>query len=495
MSSPLLAALRESPLSPIEKAAHALSRFGYGPRPGEVLRLADRGDAAIAELIEARLSPPPRPTPPGDRFAILELPPEKLTKAFPEHQPGEMFDISAVGAPREILEGLILSRLDRAIQGPSERQLAELLGELWFDHFNVDWKKGAAKWLVADYERNAIWPHLFGRFRELLGAVAHHPAMLFYLDNWLSTKDGFEPKNPGKQGAKAPRGLNENYARELLELHTLGVDGGYTQADVIAVARAFTGWTIDHPRKGGLPMFRARAHDQGEKTILGVPFPSGHGEDEGERVLDLLAKHQATAGHLARFLCQRFVSDAPSPELVARVAGLYLKTDGDLRSLYFSIASAPELWSRPAFRAKVKTPYVAVVSAVRASGVALDPGERAIGKRLEPMGQLPYSCQPPTGYPDLAAAWVNPGSLVARIRFALDLVGNRIPGATMDSTPWAQVAGQGSSAERLDRLAAAVLGLRLEESTSRAILGEAKDDDDPGRLLGLILGSPDFQRR
>ena len=274
----------------------------------------------------------------------------------------------------------------------SERQLSEVMDDFWFNHFNVYVQKGQVREYLTEYEHGVIRPRVLGNFRDLLGAVAHSPAMLFYLDNFQSATPNQSAKvamTPELQrrlqdprltaaqrqqmlqrmqqaNSQAPRGLNENYARELMELHTLGVDGGYTQQDVQQVARALTGWTIDQPRTGGAFIFRPAMHDFGEKTILGVHFPAGHGEDEGEKVLDLLAMHPQTAHHIAYQLSQRFVADEPPASLVDRAAKTFLSTKGDIREVVRMIITSPEFFSVDAYRAKVKTPLEFVVSAVRA---------------------------------------------------------------------------------------------------------------------------------
>jgi len=342
-------------------------------------------------------------------------------------------------------------KLLRAIY--SERQLQETLTDFWFNHFNVDARKGPARYMLTEYEREAIRPHVLGTFRDLLGATAKSPAMLFYLDNWMSASGtdlgpesrrgpspGSEPPRavPGRVGPrmmsrpprmpaqgrkKAPNGLNENYGRELMELHTLGVDGGYTQKDVTEVARAFTGWTIDRPRQGGSFTFNPRIHDPGEKIVLGHRIKAGGGMSDGEQVLDILAAHPATSRFIATKLVRRFVSDTPPPPLVDRAAARFRDTKGDLREVMRTILTSPEFLSAAAYREKAKTPFEFLVSAVRALGTDVTDAAPFV-RTMQQLGMPLYQCQPPTGYKDTADAWVNTGALVARMNVALRLANN-----------------------------------------------------------------------
>jgi uncharacterized protein (DUF1800 family) len=315
----------------------------------------------------------------------------------------------AIRRGRQVITELTEAKLLRAVYSP--RQLEEVLVDFWFNHFNVFARKAQTEVYIGAYEREAIRPHVLGRFRDLLGATARSPAMLVYLDNWQS----------GRNGA-----INENYARELLELHTLGVDGGYTQDDIVAVARAFTGWTVRRPQAGGFHFARA-IHDRGEKTVLGHTIRAGGGVQDGERVLDIVSRHPSTARHIAFKLAQRFVSDTPPSALVERAARRFHDTDGDLREVVRVIITSPEFFAPEAHRAKVKTPFEFVVSALRATGAEVSSG-MAVARALIQMGMPLFLCQPPTGYDDTAEAWVSSGSLVNRINFALDLSKNRLRG-------------------------------------------------------------------
>jgi uncharacterized protein (DUF1800 family) len=470
-----------------QRAMHALSRFAFGPRPGDVVRVAKMGTAA---WLKEQLAPG------GDPIVeakIAKLPSAKLSVAelLDEYPPKKKTD-PGDGTPRELGRELATAKIVRAVE--SSRQLEEVLVDFWFNHFNVDERKGAVKWMVGPYERDAIRAHVFGTFRELLGATAKHPAMLFYLDNWLSTAQ------PNKASKKA-RGLNENYARELLELHTLGVDGGYAQNDVREVARAFTGWTIEKPRLQGTFVFRPALHDRAEKTILGTKFEPA-GVNEGDAVLDLLAKQPKTARFIATALARRFVSDDPPTSLIDRVSKAFLDSNGDLRTTYEALFYAPETWSDAARKSKVKDPFETVVSAIRAVGGTVALGD--VGKKngvqplvatLDAMGEPLYRCQPPTGFPEKASAWTSTGALVTRIRFAIGLTEDRFQAITFDRDTLAK--GEGAL---VDRVAHAILHEDLAPATRTAIEKEleAMPDDDERRLsraIALVLGSPDFQRQ
>ena len=375
--------------------------------------------------------------------------------------------------PQRITAELQASRIMRAVY--SERQLQEVMVDFWTNHFNVFAGKGADRWLLISYDRDTIRPNTFGKFEDLLVATAESPAMLFYLDNFQSVSPA-APQGGGQglrqllnnnpqararleqmraqrqaQGQQPPqpqrvkRGINENYARELMELHTLGVDGGYTQKDVQEVARCFTGWTIIAPRGGaglmngamaereGSFYFNPRQHDNGEKMVLGHKIPAGGGMSDGLMVLDILAHHPATAKFIATKLCRKFVMDNPTPELVARVAAAFTKSDGDIRETLKAIFTSPEFNAPENFRAKTKTPFELAVSSIRALGGDTNGGP-AIHQWIARMGEPLYQYQPPTGYPDTAEHWVNTGALLERINFALALAANRIPGTRVDLT-------------------------------------------------------------
>ncbi len=521
-------ALPASTLSEDQRIIHVLNRLGYGPRPGDLERVKQIG---LAAYVDRQLDPGRIP---DDRleasmqaFPALTMSVPELLRSYPEPDPkllakaqsGEMSqqEIRQMAPlerrPARIAVELQAAKLTRAVL--SERQLQEVMVDFWFNHFNVDARKGAVKWMIADYEQTAIRPRALGKFRDLLLATAQHPAMLFYLDNWMSTKADLVVRAGPQRGRQM--GLNENYAREIMELHTLGVDGGYTQKDVIDVARAFTGWSIDRPREHGTSVFRLAAHDQGEKHILGHVLPPGGGEQDGVRVIEILSRHPSTARFIATKLARRFVSDDPPPALVARAAKTFRDTDGDIRKVMVTLISSPEFFSREAYRAKIKTPLEIVASSVRALDGELAPpaaagapppgGGFALAQQVGKLGEPLYQQQPPTGYPDVAEAWVNTGALLNRMNFALGLTANRVPGVRVDL---ARAVGS-ADRRRPERVLDVLLGSVLQgEATpeTRSVLAAQLDnpeipratmDDrtntDVEKLAALVLGSPEFQRR
>jgi uncharacterized protein (DUF1800 family) len=405
-------------------------------------------DAPNQQVLAALLTPGEirslRTGTPQERLAALEAMPhdkqDEVIGALPQGMRQGLFAIAptdlrrrieltagpAQVVARDLQEGKIL----RAVY--SNRQLDEVLVDFWFNHFNVFLDKGADHYLTTEYERDAIRPHVLGKFRDLLEATAKSPAMLFYLDNWESvgpsTPDAF-PRGPNAQR----RGLNENYGRELLELHTLGVDGGYTQKDVTEVARCFTGWSIDRPQMGGGFRFAPRQHDLGEKIVLGVRIPEGGGEKDGEKVLDIVARHPSTAHFISKKLAQRFVADDPPAALVERMAQTFLKTDGDLRAVMQTMLESREFWSVGAYRSKMKSPLEVVVSAVRSSGGNVD-FANALVNQVAQLGEPLYRKIEPTGYSNSSREWMNTAGLMARMNFAVQLSGNKVPGVTVDGT-------------------------------------------------------------
>jgi uncharacterized protein (DUF1800 family) len=428
--------------------------------------------------------------------------------------------------PQRIVAELSMAKVTRAIY--SERQLQQVMNDFWFNHFNIFAGKGDDRWLITSYEREVIQPHSSGKFRDLLTATAKSPAMLFYLDNYLSAdpraaqraaterayrqqvrRGGFggqRPANPQQNAQKKERGLNENYGRELMELHTLGVDGGYTQKDVTEVARCFTGWTIDKPRQSATFKFDEWLHDPDPKVVMGKKIHAG-GMKDGEQVIELLAHHPNTAKFISTKLARRFVSDNPPPALVARMAQSFQSSDGDISVVMKTMIWSPEFWSRETYRAKIKTPYELVVSAARAMGTDVDtpmPLVQWIGRIGEPL----YQCQPPTGYADKAEAWVNTGALLNRLNYSLALAGNKMRGARTDV---ASLMGLDSSTDpkaALDRAVQVFLGGQvgpttvetLEKQLENPQVLQAKLDDprkqvDLGVVAGLVLGAPEFQRR
>jgi uncharacterized protein (DUF1800 family) len=414
--------------------------------------------------------------------------------------------------PQMLLQELQAQKVIRAVY--SERQLQEVMTDFWYNHFNVFWGKGADRWMTTDYEMNAIRPNTLGKFKDLLLATAKSPAMLFYLDNFQSMspdaqlpgRRGLNRRNQGpfggnlrnrqpednremdrddqkdeqksaQQNGRRPqpgnnpfnrkRGINENYAREIMELHTLGVDGGYTQKDVQEVARAFTGWTIQQPRQNGRFIFREFMHDKGEKVVLGQKIDAG-GMKDGEMVVEILARHPNTAKFISTKLVRRFVSDNPPQSLVDRVAGVYMKTDGDISQMLRAIFASEEFYSKEAYRAKIKSPFELAVSAVRAMG-GETVGGMQVSQFIARMGQPLYLYQPPTGYPDRAEQWVNTGSLLERLNFGLALSANRVRGTTVDMKRVAPGIESAKSEQVMERAIAVLLNGEVSQQT-RAVL-------------------------
>jgi len=426
----LLATMAAAPSGAPDQVVHTLNRITFGTTAADLDRVRSIGvdryieqqlhperiaDAAMRERLHGLTTLTMSSREVADRFEQPLLEARRQRKdAGDEATPAQR--MAQADANRVLLE-LSEQKILRAVY--SERQLEEVLTDFWFNHFNVDARKGPARFLLTEYEREAIRPHVLGKFRDLLGATAHSPAMLFYLDNWMSV----DPEAPAlgrraQSAAQAPRrGLNENYARELMELHTLGVDGGYTQKDVTEVARAFTGWSIDRPREGGEFRFAPRLHDAGAKTVLGHLIKAGGGESDGEQVLDILARHPSTARFIATKLVRKFVADQPPTSLVDRAAARFRDTNGDLREVVKTILFSKEFRSADALNAKAKTPFEFLVSALRAAGTDIRDA-RLYVRTMQELGMPLYQCQPPTGYADTAEAWINTGALVARMNVA-----------------------------------------------------------------------------
>ena len=377
---------------------------------------------------------------------------------------------------------LVDSRMYRALY--SNRQLEEVLVDFWLNHFNVFNGKGPARMLLTSYERDAIRPHVFGKFRDMLMATARHPAMLFYLDNWQSQAPREDvPATPAN--ARRP-GLNENYGRELMELHTLGVDGGYTQADVVAVARAFTGWTIYDPNRIAEFQFNPAFHDRKEKIVLGQTIPAGGGEQDGVQVIDILARHPSTAKFISKKLAQRFVADVPPQSLVDRMAATFAATAGDLRAVVETMLTSKEFLSEGAWQAKLKTPLEMVLSAVRVLGADVtDP--MALSQRIADLGQPLYGKAEPTGYSTASDAWSNSAGFLGRINFAGALAAGQIDGIKVDLS---QFPGKGEAVARR------LLGAAISPETLKLLENGAEGTLlSPASVAAVVLASPDFQRR
>ncbi len=499
------AATAEAPaLSSPEMIEHVLSRTTFGSRAVDRERVAAIGIAAYLEeqlhpegiddgALEQRLA----------GFEALRQAPSALVQELNAQRQARKRNALLEDAPpppdgmdaapavrmtstkREAIAQLAQAKLLRAVS--SRRQLQEVMADFWFNHFNVFAGKAFEAALVPDYENRVIRANALGTFPELLRATARSPAMLVYLDNWRSAAP--------RPRALRQRGLNENYARELLELHTLGVDGGYTQHDIVEVARCFTGWTLADARSDPHFVFRPGMHDFGTKTVLGHVIPAGGGERDGEEVLRILAAHPSTARFISTKLARRFVSDDPPEELVEKVAATYLHTHGDIRSMLRTLFDSPEFWSRRALRAKVRSPLELVAAALRSLDATIDdalPLARAVARIGEPL----YLAQPPTGYPDRAETWLSSGALLARIDFGLQLANGKLPGTQLDLAPLAAASPQ----EALEKATARLGSADLSERTRAYILDELrKSPRQPelmaARAVGLLLGAPELQRR
>jgi uncharacterized protein (DUF1800 family) len=457
-----------------DKAKHVLNRLAFGPRPGDVARVQSMG---IRQYIEQQLHPEQiNDSAVDDRLSQLpsiRMKTNELMARYPEpQQVAQRAGIQKPKAddknaqanrnqlqtymmqnglqrPQQLLQELQSQKIIRGVY--SERQLQEVMTDFWFNHFNVYWNKGQDKWFTTDYEMNAIRPNAMGKFKDLLMATAKSPAMLFYLDNHLSTVPNSAPalqaaararlRNPAaplppniaaEEANQAKNrkkdGINENYGRELMELHTLGVDGGYTQKDVQEVARALTGWTIDRPRQDAHFVFRLMMHDRGEKVVLGNKIRAGGGIEDGEKVIDILAHHPSTARFISTKLVRYFVSDNPPDSLVDKVAATFMKTDGDIREMLRTIFYSDEFMSPDAYGQKTKSAFEYVVSSIRAMNGDTN-GSPRMAQLLTKMGQPLYRFVAPTGFPDRADYWLTDGTLVERINFAVNLTANKLPDA------------------------------------------------------------------
>ena len=570
-------ALPITQLTADQAALHALNRLGYGPRPGDVERIRQMGlekwvdqqlhperidDAALDQRLEQYPTLNESSTklldefpPPGQavkregvtKDEYKDKMEQKRQDALVQMLPtgNENFDrandqLAKIQGPNRIVAELSMSKIDRAVY--SQRQLEAVMEDFWFNHFNVFANKGADKWFVTAYVRDTIRPHAMGKFPDLLVATAKSPAMLFYLDNWMSADPAafkrmqaemqarrqryqgiftsaqppppgtFPAKSPGLGGNGAPpkkkedRGLNENYGREVMELHTVGVDAGYTQQDVIAMAETLTGWTVHEPRKDPEFFFDDRIHAEGKKVVMGHTFNYG-GEKDGEEALKFLANHPSTARFISTELARHFVSDNPPESLINRMAKNYESTGGDIRSVLKTMIYSPEFWSKDAYRAKVKTPFELVASTARALGADV-PVSLPLVQWVGRMGEPLFLCQPPTGYSDKSETWVNTGALLNRLNFALTFAGDKMAGTSVDLKT---LLGQPSSSDpnaALEQSIEIFLAGDIADSTKKTLESRLNDPqilqarlDDPvkqvneGLIAGLVLGAPEFQRR
>ncbi len=503
---------------PEQQARYVLDRLAYGPRPGDLDRVLAMG---AEQYIDEQLAPERIAESPELRQRLDALATTRLSEAalFRDYGPPAR---RAAGADEEarkrveqaahgVAEEAQKARLLRAIYSPA--QLQEVMTDFWYNHFNVFREKGIEGQIwVGAYERDAIRPYALGHFRDLLGATAKHPAMLYYLDNWQSSV----PRQDRNGDIKG--GLNENYAREVMELHTLGVDGGYTQKDVTELARILTGWTyLPRDLEAGTAqpfVFDPRRHDFGDKRFLGQRFSGaqGDGEEEGERALDLLARSPATATHIGYQLAQYFVADEPPPELVQRLARRFRETNGDIREVLRTLFHSREFWDAATGDGKFKTPYRYVVSAVRASGVDVINFKPLLGA-LHQFGMPLYGCQTPDGYKNTQSAWLNPDAMVYRLNFANALGNGNLPLYQEPPTPAAMggdmlvsmpaiIPATAAAAGPAPPLAPPVKPPPPDPMVLQATLGspfslrttEALAQAPPRLRAGMILGSPEFMR-
>jgi len=499
--------------TPRDSALHALNRLAYGPRPGDIDRVAALG---VMKWIDRQLKPDKIDdgllAARERRFTILDYDRGQLARLYVEVQRERRERKRDAGAA---MDSTLREQRGRRMAGDfqelavvraalSERQLYEVMVDFWTNHFNVFFGKGADRFLMPDYVEHTIRPRALGKFEDLLIATAKSPAMMFYLDNWQSVAPGASPQSPlsasrrGGQGVRPgmPRGINENYARELLELHTLGVDGGYTQEDVINVARIFTGWSIEPPRQGGDFQFHDWAHDTGEKQVLGVTFPAGHGMDEGVRLLKMLANNPATMHHVSRKLCQRFVNDEPPDGCVDDAVAAWRRSRGDVREVLHAIFHGPDFWAPQNARAKVKTPLEFVVSALRAVRADPDTTPR-LAQVVARLGEPLYLHVAPDGYPEREDAWVNSGALLDRMNAGVALAAGTLPGVTvsLDSL----IPATGDAEQLILQVNDKILGGTMTDNTKQVIRRQTSDISDllAARALavGLAIGGPEFQRQ
>ncbi len=535
-TAPPAAAMDAYPVADSAAAVHLLNRLTFGPRPGDIALVQRVGVAGwLEQQLGARRGDDPAERLVRERYPLAFLPPAELYERFPPaaqvRRAAERMGDSAArrppqGGPRALGGEVAMATLTR--HALSEHQVREVMSDFWFNHFNVFMGKQAARWTTADYIERAIRPNALGRFEDLLVAVARHPAMLVYLDNAQSVAPGSRPPRPPLAGRGArrrmvdpqqeerlralqermPTGLNENYARELLELHTLGVDGGYAQADVQEVARILTGWSVTGPgplaggagRRGAPDRiltfeFRPWAHDRGEKVVLGERFPAGGGEEEGRRLLRLLAAHPATARHLAHKLCARFVAADPPDGCVDQAVAAYQRSGGEIRAVLRAIVASEDFWATANRRTKMKSPLEFVVSAMRATGAVPDSTPRLAGL-LQQLGQPLFGQQVPTGYPETLEEWVNSGALLNRMNVALGLASGR-GGVVADLDALVPPAGEPDAL--VARVNAIVLGGQGSSNTLRVLREQIADIREPRQartmVVALALGSPDFQRQ
>lgn len=464
------------------KVLHVLNRLGFGPSPSALEQIRSIG---IEAYIEAQLHPETIPEPADltdrlNQLTTLQLSPTELLRQYRVLPTADNPDPEN---PKGLLplDQATQAKLLRAIASP--RQLEEAMVDFWYNHFNVALDKGLDRYWVGAYEREAIRPYTLGKFRDLLGATAQHPAMLFYLDNWVN---GISPR-------AARRGefdeVNENYAREVMELHTLGVGGGYTEADIITLARIFTGWGFCKPRQfeDASFCFNPKRHDPSDKVFLGEAIPGG-GIEEGERALDILARRPATARYISYRLAQYFVADRPPDLLVNRLANTFQTTDGDIRAVLKTLVDSPEFWEPQGMGQKFKSPYQYMVSAVRASGLAVK-NPRPIGGVLQQLGMRLYGCPSPDGYKNTQEVWLSPYAITRRLDWISILAAGRLP-LLSDPPPLGERPSRPQPEPIAYQPLLDTLGSSLSPETQQRVAGAS-----PRLRAAAVLGSPEFMYR
>jgi len=460
-------------------AFHALNRLAYGPGPGDVQRVLDEG---LEAWILKQLHPPD--SDPDLDSRLRSLP----SIGYSTQQILAIYnaDNRNIGP---LINDFYTAKLIRSVH--AQNQLQEVMVDFWFNHFNVNINTGFVRYSIMSYERDAIRPNVLGKFRSLLGATAAHPAMLFYLDNYLSTVSRVV-------SGRLIQGLNENYGRELLELHTVGVDAGYTQQHVFDAARCFTGWGIDNQGSSGQFLYRSQNHDTTAKSVFGLSVPAGGQKTDGDRLLDYLALHPATAHFVSRKLAQRFVSDDPPQTLIEKMADTWRSSDGDITEVLLRMFGSTEFWAEEfaGGQGKPKTPFEFVVSAVRALSGNVMSGTAGLTGYLANMGYPLYQCIPPTGYSFRGADWLNASSQLYRMNFSLDLAANRIGGVTVDTRALSR--GVSTPLAIASALGADIFAGTLSRQTLEAAAGVDTRVTNPtvaSRVAGLLLASPEFQVR
>ncbi|HTC21592.1 MAG TPA: DUF1800 domain-containing protein [bacterium] len=498
-----------------QKDLQVLNRLTFGPRAADLDYIKKIG---IQTFITEQLNPEKIDDSACERdlkkFDLITKSPEELMTLYPDpanpiRRPelrGKIRDKQSADEAYHNIEKmgmeLASAKLTRAVE--SRRQLQEVMVDFWFNHFNVHFWKNEVPWLIIPYERDTIRPHAMGKFRDLLLAVAQSPAMLVYLDN---------ASNHGNPTGAGNMKINENYGRELLELHTVGVDGGYTQKDVIDAARTLTGWGFQGMGYNSAPVpvtfkFKPYQHDNGTKVVLGYSFGPNQGEAEGIQLIAMLASHPSTAHFIATKLCRRFVSDDPPEDLVKRVAARFLETDGDIRETLKAIFDSPEFFDPQYYRAKIKTPLEFAAGSLRAAGTTII-GWEPVYWDLQGMGEPLYLCEPPTGYPDVAKAWIGSGSLLTRINFATDLF--KTPYGGYLRTDVDGLEGNAAYNDGQTMLNNLIHNLLLDDisQTSRQALEKQLENPDISqvslfghkkgidnkKLAALVLSVPEFQKR